>query len=293
MSLKIALFGAGGQVGREAVAAAATDSSLSLFSLHRSDADLLDPGAATSAVDRIKPDVVINAAAWTAVDKAESETQSAFRINAAAAGEIAGACAASGARLIHLSTDYVFAGDNGGMPLDETAPVSPQNVYGASKLAGEELVSANFSSAVILRTSWVYSSHGTNFVKTMLRLGETRNAVGVVDDQIGGPTPASSIASACLALARRADGPGGVYHFQGAPAASWADVAEAIFSAARKSVSVNRIRTADYPTPAKRPLYTVLNCSKILRDYGIIAPDWRADIAGTVDRINKSMSHRT
>ncbi len=290
--MKIALFGAGGQVGAEVVAAAAAYPSLTLFPLRRCDADLAKAGAAASVIKRILPDVVINAAAWTAVDKAESEADAAFRINAAAAGEIAEACAASGTRLIHLSTDYVFAGDLAEAPLDETTPVDPQNVYGASKLRGEELVISNVPTAVILRTSWVYAAHGTNFVRTMLRLGETRDRLDVVDDQIGGPTPASAIATACLAIARRAKARGGVYHFQGAPAASWADFAEAIFTAAGKNISVNRMKTADYPTPARRPLYTVLNCSKILRDYGIKSPDWRVDIARTVDRLNKLMSHQ-
>jgi dTDP-4-dehydrorhamnose reductase len=126
----------------------------------------------------------------------------------------------------------------------------------------------------------------------MLRLAESRDGLDIVDDQIGGPTPASSIATACLAIARRAEARGGVYHFQGAPAASWADFAEAIFTAAGKNIIVNRIKTAEYPTPARRPLYTVLNCSKILRDYGIKSPDWRVDIAWTVDRLNKLISHQ-
>lgn len=291
--MKIALFGAGGQVGAEMIAAAASYPALSLFPLGRADADLTDPGAAAQLIKRIMPDVVINAAAWTAVDRAESETSTAFRINAAAAGEIAEACAACGSRLIHLSTDYVFAGDRKGSPLDETVPTGPLNVYGASKLRGEEYAAANLPAAIILRTSWVYSAHGANFVRTMLRLAETRDSVSVVDDQIGGPTPASSIAFACLTMARHANGPGGVYHFQGAPAASWAEFAEAIFAAAGKNVSVNRIATADYPTPARRPLYTVLNCSKILRDYGIKCPDWRVDLAQTVNRLNKLTSHQT
>lgn len=287
--IRIALLGSTGQVGREMLAAAAANSNVELLALSRSDADLLKPGAAAGVIRALKPDAVVNAAAWTAVDRAETETDAVFRINAEAVGEIAAAARDIGSRFIHLSTDYVFAGE-GDEPLDERAPTGPLNVYGAAKLKGEDLARAGNPQAVVLRTSWVYSAHGANFVKTMLKLAETRPELNIVADQVGGPTPASAIAGACLAVADKADGPGGVYHFQGAPAASWADFAAAIFSAAGKAVKVNKIATANYPTPARRPLRTVLNCSKILRDYGLEQPDWRFDIAQTVARLKERLS---
>jgi dTDP-4-dehydrorhamnose reductase len=162
------------------------------------------------------------------------------------------------------------------------------NVYGATKLEGEGAVLAADPSAAVIRTSWVYAAHGANFVKTMLRLAEMKDEVSIVGDQRGGPTPASAIADACLTIASRPDGPGGLYHFQGAPAASWADFAEAIFAAAGKNVRVNRILTRDYKTPALRPLHTVLDCAKIRREYGISQPDWRYDLAGVVRRLQNA-----
>ncbi len=280
------LFGATGQVGQEIAAAAPMFPSVILLPQTRAQADLSAPGAAAEVIRRAAPDAVINAAAWTKVDQAESEPRAAFRINADAAGEIAAAARAVGARLVHLSTDYVFPGE-GDTPLDESAPTGPVNVYGASKLEGEDCVRAVNPDAVILRTSWVYSAYGSNFVKTMLHLARTRAEIDVVSDQIGGPTPASAIAMACLVMATNTGGPSGLYHFQGAPAASWADFAKAIFAAASKPVRVNEIGTLAYPAPAPRPLYTVLSCNRILRDYGINQPDWRIDIARKIGEFDK------
>ena len=276
--MKIILFGAGGQVGEEVVAAAADFPGIEVISLRRADADLAKPGAAAAAIMLAKPAAVINAAAWTAVDKAEAESEAAHRINALAAGEIAAASRNIKARMVQISTDYVFAGDGASTPLDENAAVRPLNVYGASKLRGEQLAISENPDTVVLRTSWVYSTHGANFVKTMLRLAETRDEIDVVDDQRGGPTPAASVARACLAVASNRNGPAGVFLFQGRPDISWAEFAEAIFAAANLSTKVNRIRTSDYKTAAQRPLHTVLDCSKIERAYGVRQPDWRADI---------------
>jgi dTDP-4-dehydrorhamnose reductase len=284
--MRILLFGASGQVGRETIAAAERRGVV-LVASSRAEADLLAPGAAAESIRRIKPDAVINAAAWTAVDKAETETVAARRLNAEAPAEMAAEAARAGARLVHLSTDYVFDGRVSG-PLDEAAPTGPLNVYGATKLEGERLVAAAVPGAVIIRTSWVYAAHGANFVRTMLRLSETRSELSIVGDQTGGPTPAAAIAEACLDIALKPEGPGGVYHFQGAPPATWADFAEAIFGAAGRAVKVNRIPTRDYPAPAARPLQTVLNCAKILRDYGIRQPDWRASLADIVGRLQNS-----
>ncbi len=284
--MRILLFGASGQVGRETIDAA-NRRGVAIVALTRAEADLSTPGAAADVIARAKPDAVINAAAWTAVDKAETETAAARRLNAQAPAEIASAAARAGARLVHLSTDYVFDGRMM-RPLDEAAPTGPLNVYGATKLEGESLVAAALPGGVIIRTSWVYAAHGANFVRTMLRLAETRNELSIVGDQTGGPTPAAAIAEACLDIALKQGGPGGLYHFQGAPPATWAEFAEAIFAAAGKSVKVNRIPTRDYPAPAARPLRTVLNCAKILRDYGVRQPDWRTSLAHIVGRLQNS-----
>jgi dTDP-4-dehydrorhamnose reductase len=275
--MTILLFGAAGQVGAETRRLAGSDA---IIAAARVDADLATPGAAAALIDRVRPRAIINAAAYTAVDKAESERDLAFRINAEAAGEIAAAAAQAGARLVHLSTDYVFDG-RADTPIDETAPTAPLSVYGESKRAGEIAVLARHEGAVIVRTSWVFAPHGANFVRTMLRLGKTRDAISVVDDQQGGPTPADAIAALCLKIAS-GPGPAGIYHFQGAPAATWADFAEAIFSEAGYATRVKRIPTRDYPTPAQRPLYTVLNCSRIARDYGAAQPDWRSALPAAI-----------
>ncbi|MEK7266105.1 MAG: dTDP-4-dehydrorhamnose reductase [Pseudomonadota bacterium] len=288
--MKIALFGADGQVGRETLSAARKFEAVDIYPLNRRDADLASSGAAAAMLQRLQPDAVINAAAWTAVDKAETESGGARRINAFAVGEIANACKEIGARLVHISTDYVFSGGLAPAPLDENAPTGPINAYGATKLQGEELARDANPETVILRTSWVYSAHGANFVKTMLRLSETKPELNVVADQIGGPTPASAIAAACLTFAVNRKGPSGLYHFQGAPAASWSDFATAIFAAGGRGTKVNAIPTSEYPTPAKRPLFTVLNCSKIRRDYGLEQPDWRTDLLETVRRLDSLAS---
>jgi dTDP-4-dehydrorhamnose reductase len=284
--MRILVFGASGQVGRETIDAAHRRG-VKLVAVNRAEADLSSPGAAADAIGRIGPDAVINAAAWTAVDKAETEAAAARRLNAEAPAEIAASVARLGARLIHLSTDYVFDGSAAGA-LDETAPTGPLNVYGATKLEGERLVVSALPSAVVMRTSWVYAAHGSNFVRSMLRLAETRSEASIVGDQTGGPTPAAAIAEACLDIALKREGPGGLYHFQGAPPATWAEFAEAIFAAAGKTVKVNKIPTRDYPAPAARPLQTVLNCAKILRDYGVRQPDWRASLADIVGRLQNS-----
>lgn len=285
--MKIVVFGAGGQVGAETVALGETLHDDSVIALRRVDADLSIPGAARAAIRRLRPHGVINAAAWTAVDQAESERAAAGRINGEAAGEIAAACNEAGAKLVHISTDYVFAGDDNRAPLTEEAPVGPLNAYGVSKLEGEMRVAKHHPSAVILRTSWVYSVHGANFVKTMLRLAQSRTEVDVVEDQRGGPTPAAAVAHAALTILSKPEGPGGVYHFQGSPPATWAEFAGWIFESAGRKIKINPIPTCRYPSPACRPLFTVLDCSKIRRDFGLQQPDWRADIARLVDFLDK------
>ncbi|MEL6359453.1 MAG: dTDP-4-dehydrorhamnose reductase [Pseudomonadota bacterium] len=285
--MKILLFGANGQVGRcvkDLIAAQQIPEGtgpLELVTIDRSQADLTETGSAARAIETHKPAAIINAAAYTAVDKAEDETALCAQINAHAPGEMATAAQAVGARFVHISTDYVFDG-SGDSPLTEDAPTNPLGVYGKTKLEGEMAVLAACPGAAILRTSWVYSPYGGNFVKTMLRLAETRDRLTIVADQIGGPTPADAIASACLKIAQQKSGQG-LYHFQGAPAVSWADFARAIFLADKKSVDVVDIPTSEYPTPATRPLYTVLDCRRIAADFGIDQPDWRAGLPALID----------
>ena len=282
--MRILLFGANGQVGREIEA---LNDVHELTALGRDEADLTKSGSARDRIAREHPEVVINAAAFTNVDGAETESTIADQINAAAVKEMALAAKDYNAVFLHISTDYVFDG-GGSSPLNENSPTGPLNTYGRSKLNGETLALAANASSIILRTSWVYSAHGKNFLKTMLRLATEKEELNIVDDQVGGPTPASAIAEAVLKIASaQVDGADhkGVYHFQGAPTASWADFAQAIFDVAGAATKVVRIPTSDFKTPAKRPLYTVLNCSKILRDFSIEQPDWRAGLAELVNAL--------
>lgn len=272
--MTILVFGQTGQVAREMQAQA------DVLALGRDQADLSDPALCAEAIRRAKPDVVINAAAYTAVDRAEQEEALATVVNGESPGAMARVCADLGIPFLHVSTDYVFDG-SGSEPWRESDPVAPQNAYGRSKLAGEEAVRAAGGAHAILRTSWVFSAHGANFVKTMLRLSETRDALNVVNDQIGGPTPADAIAAALLEMAAQmqAGKAGGTYHFSGHPAVSWADFAREIFSQARCDVSVTGIPSSEYPTPAARPLNSRLDCAKIRSDFGITPPNWTAGLA--------------
>ncbi len=268
--MSIQVFGKTGQVARELQARA------EVIALDRGQADLSQPQICAEAIRTARPSVVINAAAYTAVDRAEEEEALALEINGEAPGAMARACAELNIPLIHISTDYVFDG-SGTAPWSPDDPVAPLGAYGRTKLAGEAAIRASGCAHVILRTSWVFSAHGANFVKTMLRLSESRADLNVVDDQIGGPTPAGDIAAACLTLAEvmRQGAQGGTYHFGGTPYASWADFAREIFSLAGRDVSVTGIPTSDYPTPATRPLNSRLDCSGITQDFGIAAPAWQ------------------
>lgn len=272
----ILVFGKTGQVssalnGRDGVAC-----------LGRDQADLVDAAACAAAIRQATPGAVINAAAYTAVDAAESDEELATQINGEAPRQMAEACAALDIPFVHISTDYVFdgTGSNAWRPDDPTGPVG---AYGRSKLAGEAGIRASGARHVILRTSWVFSEIGGNFLKTMLRLGAERDGLRVVDDQIGGPTPAPAIADACLkcatALRDRPATPGGTYHFSGFDDVSWADFAEAIFQVSGLACRVERIPSSDYPTAAQRPLNSRLDCSTLHRDFGIDRPDWQASMA--------------
>ena len=279
--MKVLVFGSTGQVATEIQRQA------QVIALSRVQADLSDPAACTAAIVAHAPDVVINAAAYTAVDRAEEDETQAHVINADAPAAMAAACAARDIPLVHISTDYVFAG-TGTTPWSETDSNTPQNAYGRTKLAGERAVLESGARAVILRTSWVFSAHGNNFVKTMLRLSETGDALSVVDDQIGGPTPAADIAATCLHLAAAMidkSHDGGVYHYAGAPATTWAAFAQAIFEQAGRDVAVTGIATAAYPTPAIRPLNSRLAGNKLLTDFGIKPSDWRAGLRAVIQEL--------
>ena len=281
--MSVLVFGKTGQVATELQRRAQVQA------LGRDAADLADPAACVAAIEARAPSLVINAAAYTAVDKAEEEEALATRINADAPGAMAQVCAARGVPFIHLSTDYVFDG-SGTQPWRETDPVSPQNAYGRAKLAGEVAVRAAGGAHLILRTAWVFSAHGSNFVKTMLRLSETRDALDVIDDQIGGPTPAADIAATLLHLGQAMTGghQGGTYHYAGTPPISWAGFAREIFKQAGKNVTVRAIPTADYARqPARRPLNSRLDCAAITADFGIKQPNWRTGLAKVLAEVSK------
>jgi len=249
----------------------------------REQADLSDPQACAAAIAASGADVVINAAAWTAVDRAEAEEAAATVVNGDAPAAMARACAARNVPFLHISTDYVFDGA-GDQPFAPDHPTAPLGAYGRSKLAGEIGVRAAGGNALILRTSWVVSAHGANFVKTMLRLGASRDQLNVVADQIGGPTPAADIAAALIVAARAmvAGQSGGTYHFSGAPDCSWADFARAIMAEAGLACAVNDIPATAYPTPAQRPYNSRMDCTSLARDFGIDRPDWRVGLKDIV-----------
>lgn len=270
----ILVFGKTGQVAME------LERLGDVVALGRDQADLLDPQACADVIRICAPSAVINAAAYTAVDLAEEQEDMATIINGDAPTAMAQTCFELDIPLVHISTDYVFDGI-GDMPRDPNDPTFPQNAYGRSKLAGEIGIRNSGAVHAILRTSWVVSAHGANFVKTMLRLSETRDALSVVADQIGGPTPAHDIAQACLQMTEQLiqnPSKSGTYHYSGAPDVSWADFAIAIFDQVGKTVDINSILTADYPTPAKRPLNSRMHCSATEHVFGIARPKWRDNL---------------
>ena len=287
--MNILVFGHTGQVATELAAAgdAGFDQVDTITCLNRDLVNLEDPDACAEAIRERKPDAVINAAAYTAVDRAEEEEDQARVINGEAPGAMARACAGLGIPFVQISTDYVFAGTGTDpwAPGDATAPLG---AYGRTKLAGEQAIAEAGGAHAILRTSWVFSAHGNNFVKTMLRLGESRDQLTVVSDQVGGPTPARAIAEACLTIADqliRDPGKSGIYHFSGAPDVSWAGFAREIFGLADITCEVVDIPTSDYPTPAARPLNSRMECSATEATFGIPRPDWRAATAEVVQRV--------
>ena len=294
MRLRVAVIGVRGQVAR-ALQEAHTPN-IAITSLGRPTLDLAMPQTVTLALRDVAPDVIINAAAYTAVDKAESEQATAFAINAEGALAVAEAASALNAPLIHLSTDYVFDGRKRA-PYAETDVTNPLNAYGLSKLSGERAVAAAHSRHVIVRASWVHAPYGANFVRTMLRLAQAHEEIPVVADQIGRPMAASAIAAALLRVAQNTandEAPRllGLFHLGGDGQASWADVAETTFETSARlggpHARVRRITTAEYPTPATRPLYSVMNDAKLHAAHGVKLPNWRDGVAQSVARALQS-----
>jgi dTDP-4-dehydrorhamnose reductase len=294
MRKRLVATGLEGQVVRCLIDRGATTEGFEIIALGRPQLDLSLPDQIFAAIEAAKPDVIVSAAAYTAVDQAEAEPELAQVINGIAAGELAKAAARLNVPIIHLSTDYVFDGSKES-PYLEADPVAPLGVYGRSKLAGEEAVANATDNHAILRTAWVYSPYGKNFVKTMLRLAETRDSINVVADQIGNPTSAQDIADGILAVAgnlvERPDGAAlrGTFHMTGEGTASWAEFATEIFANAKRFgagfAEVVPIPSSAYPTPAKRPANSQLNCDKLAAAHGIRLPAWQGSTAAVVSRL--------
>ena len=299
--MKILLLGAAGQVGTELrrslaavgdLVSATRDGKLPDGAACEA-ADFDAPGSLRPLILRTMPDVVVNAAAYTAVDRAESEPGAAFRANAEAPAVLADACKACDALFVHYSTDYVFDG-TGTRPYREDDPTAPVGVYGASKLAGEEAIRGSDARHLILRTAWVYAAHGSNFLLTMLRLARERDRLKVVADQQGSPTSAGLIADTTARILERGVAQSGIRHLTASGQTSWHGFAEAIFAAAiargvlERAPVVDPIATSDYPTPARRPAYSVLDNRRLQDEYAIGLPDWRDGLDQVIAQLASS-----
>lgn len=300
--MRILLLGANGQVGRECRRAlapvgeviAATRDGVLDDGGQAERADFSQPADVAALVMRLRPDVVINAAAYTAVDKAEAEPELVHRVNAETPAAVAGACAALGIPLLHYSTDYVFSGE-GHSPYPVDAPTAPLGVYGASKLAGEQAIRASGCRHVILRTAWVYAAHGRNFLSTMLRLGGERDELRVVADQVGTPTPAALIADASALIVARGIERSGTWHLVPHGRTSWHGFAQAIMAGAQARGLIARapvvipITSAEFPTPAQRPAWSVLDNRSLVEDWGLELPDWQGGLDAVLDQLAKPL----
>jgi dTDP-4-dehydrorhamnose reductase len=288
--MRILVTGTGGQMGRS-LSELAPASGITLIGLTKDELDITEPGDVQAAVRSHAPALVVNAAGYTAVDRAEEEPDEAFAVNADGAKHLARACEAERIPLLHLSTDYVFDGTKQ-TPYREDDPVNPLGAYGASKAAGEAEIRGAWERHIILRSAWIFSAHGTNFVKTMLRLAGERDEISVVDDQIGCPTAARDLAAAVFRIAERLGPPSngwGTYHFCSREAVSWCGFARAIFETACPEPDarprVLPIATADYPTKTRRPAYSVLDCARANTAFGIERPDWRDGLHAVIETL--------
>ena len=298
--MKVLLFGGNGQVGTELRRALApyvelvvTTRSGLIDGLECEAADFDRPQSLVSVLARVQPELIINAAAYTAVDAAEQDPDAAWRANAEAPAQIAGWCAQHGVALVHYSTDYVFDGQ-GSQPYREDDATAPLGVYGQSKRAGEEAIVASGAPYLIFRTAWVYASHGRNFLRTMLRLGAEREQLGVVADQIGSPTSAALIADTTLAVLQSGQLQSGIWHLTASGQTSWHGFATEIFAQAQAAGLLQHqpqlaaISTAQYPTPATRPAWSVLDNSRLQADFGIVLPAWQQGLAQVIAELAAS-----
>jgi dTDP-4-dehydrorhamnose reductase len=284
---RILVVGARGMLGQDLVARLRRDGESKVTGLDLPDIDITDYRNVASIFGSVAPDLVINCAAYTAVDKAELEPEVAFAVNREGSANLAGACGQFGIPLVHISTDYVFDG-SADRPYREDDPASPVSVYGMSKWEGEEAVRSRLSQHLVVRTSWLYGAHGASFVSTMLRLARERDEIKVVDDQIGCPTWTGSLAGALVVLSRRimedpSSFPWGTYHYCGEGRTSWRGFAQVILEEGQrketlKAGSITPITTAEYPTAARRPLWSVLDCGKIKRAFDLAPRPWQDDL---------------
>lgn len=287
--MKIFITGAQGQVGLE-LQRQVEQRGWKALAVDRDDLDITDAESVAAAIRSYAPEVVINAAAYTAVDKAESEPEMAFAVNRDGPAHLAKACEKAGIPLVHYSTDYVFDGGKAHAYIEDD-PTSPLGVYGASKLAGEQVVSSVCTRHLILRTSWVFSAHGHNFVKSMLSLGKEREQLRVVADQRGKPTAAAELTRLTCEVLPQMEGRWGIYHAAQSPVTTWHGFAEAIFGEARrqglglKVTDVQGITSAEYPTSARRPANSELNCTRLEATFGVAIRPWHASLAEVVGEL--------
>ncbi|NTU53730.1 MAG: dTDP-4-dehydrorhamnose reductase [Chlorobiaceae bacterium] len=288
--MNILVTGSRGQLGSELLNLWRDDERHNLIFRDLPELDITDEAQVNAVCRELSVSVIVNCAAWTAVDKAENEVAAAFRVNRDGAAVLAAAAKAAGALLLNVSTDYVFDG-NGCRPYLEDDQVSPCGVYGQSKWEGEEAIRSIGCSHIIIRTSWLYSVYGLNFVKTMLRLGREREQIGVVFDQVGSPTWAADLARAIVSMLERLDPErhyADTFHYSNEGVCSWYDFAKAIMDAAALSCKVMPIESSDYPTPAKRPQYSVLNKRKIKELWGLEIPHWHDSLLKMLEQLEES-----
>lgn len=282
----IIVTGSNGQLGQELQRLAPAFPSYTFHFFDRAELDITDAGQVHRMFASLKPAFCINCAAYTAVDKAESDQDTAFAINAEGSKNLAAASKEQGARFVHVSTDYVFNG-RGEKPYREEDPTDPVNLYGASKLKGEQLVLELAPDSVVIRTSWVYSAYGNNFVKTMLRLMQSRTEISVVADQVGSPTYAADLAEAIVQIIGSGKWQGGIYHFSNDGVISWHEFAREIQHYTHLDCTVHPITTEQYPTPAKRPKYSVMDKQKVQQMYGITLVPWRSSLYRCLDLLKE------
>jgi dTDP-4-dehydrorhamnose reductase len=290
---KIIVTGANGQLAREIKAASSHHTGLDFVFVSREELPIHRPEIINRIFEIHHPAFCINCAAYTAVDKAESEKDLAFLINAESVGVLAGICKDFGTKFIHISTDYVFDGLSS-TPLKEDDATKPVNIYGASKLEGEKLAFLNNKESIIIRTSWVYSEFGNNFVKTMIRLMRDRKEINVVDDQIGSPTYAAYLSAAILFIIERTESSAGnwipgIYHYSNKGEISWYDFAVAIQKMINSPCIVNPIPTSKFPTPARRPQFSLLDTRKIEATYKLVIPNWKQGLAQCLKRLEETV----